>query len=297
MLRLGRASVPRLQAPVVSSATPSISSASDGLHKASLLGRRYFSDEDDDKVPKWSARYPKRYFDFKAFREGMAQTKRSLSEAELREVRRAYALPPPENWTVLTFLETMRFGEGIEDVANLFDRWEDFISMTKKDITRITEISNEQRRRLLRFITLYNHGLWPNPGPDVLQKNFGGKKLAREEEEWTQQEDAELLRLAKEYDASFGDPWIYLSWEMQRREDDIRDRYMEIVVKPREIASTCELAITKSSRPLLMNRKFRIMPMDLYVVPSEQHFRLKVLKEDEFKIPAAFKKYRQDDIF
>merc|ERR1719453_2635967 len=87
----------------------------------------------DDPTPKWHARYPSRYFDFKAFRKALADKKRSLTEAELREVRREYAPPPPDGWTVLQFLEAMNFGDGAEDVANLFETWADFISMTQQD--------------------------------------------------------------------------------------------------------------------------------------------------------------------
>ena len=62
-----------------------------------------------------------------------------------------------EGWTVLHFLEKMEFGDGAEDVANLFERgsergrytnlqdmlvwhrrhWKDFISMSARDIMRI----------------------------------------------------------------------------------------------------------------------------------------------------------------
>ena len=89
----------------------------------------------------------------------LKEKKESLSEAELREagsgfrmihtrvsrghwteclqVRREYALPPQEGrhfpnksaeasacfegWTILDFLEQMKFGDGAEDVANLFE--------------------------------------------------------------------------------------------------------------------------------------------------------------------------------
>merc|ERR1719301_391580 len=103
-----------------------------------FIARRNFC---DDAVPKWHARYPSRYFDFKAFRKALADKKRSLTEAELREVRREYAPPPPDGWTVLEFLEAMKFGDGAEDVANLFETWADFISMTQQDIIRLVDIT------------------------------------------------------------------------------------------------------------------------------------------------------------
>merc|ERR1719247_455925 len=248
----------------------------------------------DDAVPKWHARYPSRYFDFKAFRKALADKKRSLTEAELREVRREYAPPPPDGWTVLEFLEAMKFGDGAEDVAALFDSWADFISMTQKDLMRIQDITPRQRRNLNRYITLFNHGLWPKISPDEYFERFKGKPLQREGEPWTEEEDKNLLELCEIYDASFGDPWLYISWEMQRRENDVHDRFIELVEKPKERAHLCEIAITKSSRPLLLNRKFRMIPADLYVVPSEENF---TLAENSFLLPAAFAKYRQDDIF
>jgi len=258
---------------------------------AAAGGRRGFC---DDEVPKWHARYPAKYFDFKAFREALKEKKESMSEAELREVRREYAPPAPEGWTVLSFLEHMGFGDGAEDVANLFERWEDFISMTAKDITRIPDIAIGQRRKLDRFITLFNHGLWPKVSSDEFFERFGGRPLENEGTAWTAQDDKQLLELARLYDADFGDPWIYVSWEMQRKAEDCRDRYVELVIKPRERSTTHELAITKASRPLHMHRKFRMIPPDLYIVPSETNFPLAPLK---FDLPAAFKKYRQDDIF
>jgi len=267
------------------------------LPSSSLVGtRRHFAaDPDDEEVPKWLARYPPRFFDFKAFREALKETKESVSEAELREIRREYAQPPPEGWTVLTFLERMNFGDNAEDIANLFERWEDFISMSAKDITRITDITLRQRRQLNRYITLFNHGLWPKAvAEDNFAHNFAGEKLENEGKPWSKQDDEDLLELAKVYDVNFGDPWIYLSWELQRRETEVRDRYIEIKVKPRELSTVHEFAITKSSRPLHMHRKFRMLPPDLYVVPSEANFPLAPKK---FNVPAAFEKYRQADIF
>lgn len=255
------------------------------------VGLRHFGEGD---VPKKQIAQPKQYFDFAAFRKSLRDKKEMLHEAEIREVRREYAKPPPEGWTVLTFLEAMDFGEGAEEVANLFETWNDFISMAPRDVSRLIHVSVAQRRKLDRHITLYNHGLWPKPPQQEFALRFAGKPLKREGKPWTEQEDRELLRLAELYDVNFGDPWLYLSWEMQRHEDVVRDRYMELVVKPREKADRCEIAITKSSRPLYMNRKFRMIPPDLYLVPSESNFKL---VPSSFKVPAAFRKFRQDDIF
>lgn len=254
--------------------------------------RRGFSD--DEETPTWLARYPKRYFDFKAFRDALRTKKEALSQAEEREIRREYAKEPPEGWTILTFLEQINFGEGAEEVADLFERWEDFISMDSRDVRRLTDITAGQRRKIAKHIHLFNHGLWPRPTEQEMYRQFGGTPLAREGKPWTPADDAQLLELADLYDVEFGDPWIYISWEAQRPFCEVRDRYIELVVKPRERSSRCELAITKSSRPLLMHRRFRMIPPDLYIVPSEENFRL---AERKFELPAAFGKYRQSDIF
>ncbi|CAJ1375008.1 unnamed protein product [Effrenium voratum] len=261
------------------------------------VARRCFSD-DDDPVPNHTKVSP-RYFDFKAFRKSLKEKKESLSEAELREVRREYALPPPQGWTVLSFLERMKFGDGAEDVANLFENWKDFISMSPKDIMRIPDIAADQRRKLDRYITLFNHGLWPRVSEDEFQERFGGARLENEGKPWTPEEDERLLQLARPgeeggYDVNFGDPWIYLSWELQRREEDVRQRYVELAVKPRERATRHEFAITKAARPLNMSRRFRMIPADLYIVPSEENFPL---AQRTFRLPAAFTKYRKEDIF
>lgn len=249
---------------------------------------------DDSTEARVFSRYPHKYFDFKAFRQALKEKKQNLTEAEMREIRREYARPPPTGWTVLSFLEKMEFGDGAEDVADLYERWEDFVSQDPKDLLRIPDISREQRRRLSHFLVQFNHGLWPEVSPEEFQDRFKGKPLAREALPWTEEDDKALLELAEAYDVNFGDPWLYISWDMQRREVQVKERYLELVVKPRERATLCEFAITKASRPLLMNRKFRMMPPDLYIVPSAENFRL---KETKFAVPAAFKKYRQDNIF
>ncbi|CAK9040248.1 unnamed protein product [Durusdinium trenchii] len=260
-----------------------------------LAGRRFFSDEE---VPGHIGQHP-RFFDFKAFRKALKDKKESLSEAELREVRREYALPPPEGWTILDFLERIQFGDGAEDVANLFEHWRDFISMSSRDIMQIPDITLYQRRKLDKFITLFNHGLWPRVSDDEFKSRFAGKPLENEGKPWTKEHDEWLLNLIKPgeeggYDVKFGDPWIYISWEMQRREDDVQQRYVELVVKPEERQTQHEFAITKAARPLNMHRRFRMIPPDLYIVPSEENFPL---VKRNFKLPAAFQRYRQDDIF
>ena len=56
----------------------------------------------------------------------------------------------------------------------------------------------------------------------------------------------------------------------------------------------CELAITKSSRPLLMTRYFKMDPPFLYIVPSEDNFPLAPMN---FSLSAKLVKYRRAECF
>ena len=122
--------------------------------------------------------------------------KESLSEAELREatdwhlkleqgfavvqVRREYALPPPEGemwsilhpcklefisqtvqncpshfkvegWTILDFLERIQFGDGAEDVANLFEnRTQRYCKLFFFPCSSKKEKENEREREIGR---------------------------------------------------------------------------------------------------------------------------------------------------
>merc|ERR1712226_221473 len=120
----------------------------------------------------------------------------------------------------------------------------------------------------------FNHGLFPASAQSEAAQAFQGTKLQNEGKHWTEEDDLKLLDLAEQYDVTFGDPWIYISWEMQRCEDDVRDRFVQLEAIPRERMEKVELAITKSSRPLLLNRKVRMIPPDLYIVPSKENFTL-----------------------
>jgi len=111
----------------------------------------------------------------KGFREAISKKKHRLANAEYSQVRKAYALDPPEGWTVLTFLEKMNFGEGAEEVASHFPSWNDFVASSGKDLLRVQVLNLRQRRRISQYLRLFNHGLWPD-NADTIRAKFPGKR-------------------------------------------------------------------------------------------------------------------------
>jgi hypothetical protein len=234
--------------------------------------------------------FPKVYFDLKAFRKGISEKKRSLIEAEKRAIDRAYAKPAPEGWTVSTFLEKAKITSSVDQLAACFLDWNDFISSSRKDLMRVSYVlTADEVKKLAHAIELFNHGLFGvetrgNPA-------FSGRNLTNENAPWTPEDDALLVHLAVEkYDYTFGDVWLYVSWEMQRSMDEVADRFSEIFLKPKNKSrGACEVLLTKSFRPLLMNRQFRLVPPQCYVVPSEGH--LGGAQVTPFILPSGFAKY------
>lgn len=237
----------------------------------------------------WRVRFPKKYFDHKGFRQALEKKKYRLARAEYQEVRKAYAKPAPEGWTVLTFLEKMNFGEGAEEIASVFESWEEFVSMGHRDLRKVQKLNVRQRRRVMHYLRLFNNDLWPlERGRKELMEKFAGTKLSMQGKPWEMEEDGELLRLCDYYDVNFGDPWLYIGYDMGRHPDEVRDRYIEIVLKPKYAGNKCELALTRCTRPLLLNRKFKLMPPLLFVVPTFP------VPNTEFKVTGGFAKYQDD---
>lgn len=250
------------------------------------------------RTDKQSKPFPRIYFDLKAFRKGIAEKKQSLIQAEKREIDRVYAKPPPDGWDIPRFLREMGLHSSNDDdkekfyseLAACFDDWNDFISSSRKDLFRVSNLlSQSQLKKLAHYIELYNHGLFP-PSEMNLNENLRGKKPEREGAQWTVDEDELLIELAtNKYDYKFGDPWIYIGWEMGRSLDEVESRFADIFLKLTNQQRKSEVVISKSFRPLLLNRQFRVIPPQCYIVPSEENFPSKDTKID---IPNAFNKYR-----
>lgn len=240
----------------------------------------------------------------KTFRRFLKQQKTLDIEGEKRAIAKAHAKPPPDGWEVVDFLKAIGIEEGAESIAESFESWSDFISSTLEELYANTSMTNKQRRAVFKHITLYNHGLWPGDGALDYVKAFQAPALANEGKPWDAESDAELLRLAEHYDAEFGDPWIYISWDMQRTIEDVQDRYTEIALKPRYRADACDFGITHCHEPLLMSRKFKLDPPFLYIIPSEANFPLAGVQGPEGPVSepselfsAKFRKYRNPSIF
>ncbi|CDR93823.1 hypothetical protein, conserved [Babesia bigemina] len=217
---------------------------------------------------------PLRYLDMKTFRMFLKQQKIRDIENEKRAIAQAHAKPPPEGWGILEFLNAAGITEGAELIAESFQSWNEFISSTMEELYANSSMTNKQRRTIFKHITLYNHGMWPLGKYDDYISTFQAKPLANEGMPWESEDDAELLRLAEFYDAEYGDPWLYLSWEMQRTPEDVQERYIQLVTIPKYRSDTCEIAVTKAHKPLLMNRKFKLDPPFLYIIPSKENFPL-----------------------
>jgi hypothetical protein len=245
--------------------------------------------------------FPKVYFDLKAFRRGRKEKKESIIQAEERVINRVYALEPPEGWTIGTFLEKANIleGEANESVRNqleaCFDDWSDFISASRKDLFRVSHIiSSEQVNRLATSIELFNRGLF-GLAPDDVRKVFAGDPVANAGKAWAAEDDDKLLFLAVDkYDYTFGDVWLYVSSEMQRPIDEVRDRFIEIYLKHQERKES-EIVLTKSFRPLLMNRQFRLLPPQCFLIPSASRVQCESVSEP--RIPEAFRNYRNEKAF
>ncbi|PHJ23639.1 homeodomain-like containing protein [Cystoisospora suis] len=238
---------------------------------------------------------PRRYFDLKTFKKFILRYKQREEEAEEALIKRAYTKPLPEGWTVLTFLEKIQVGENAEDIASHFDSWESLANVTTEELQSIEGMTNQQRRLILRHIRLYNHGLWPDNSYEDYIDKFQAKPLANEGKEWTEADDARLLQLAEQYDVTFGDPWLYISWEMQRDFEEVQARYEQLVTIPKNKKRRCEVVLTKCTRPLFFSRYFKLLPSLLYVVPSRANFNTEPVKT--FSLPSRFAAYRRPDCF
>ncbi|ETW17109.1 hypothetical protein PFFVO_03938 [Plasmodium falciparum Vietnam Oak-Knoll (FVO)] len=214
----------------------------------------------------------RRFFDLKLFRQHLRRQKSEEIENEKRELLKMCAKDPPKNWDIRTFLERIEIGENIDEIEKCFKSWKEFVTITPKELFLIDCLTNEQRRKLWKYINKYNYGLYPEDSYDDFVKNFQAPPLENENKPWTQEDDKQLDYYINYYDVNFGDPWLYISWNMKRTFDQVQNKYVELYLKKQNKKRKCELCLTKCTTPLLMNRKFKLDPPFLFIVPSSQNF-------------------------
>ena len=113
----------------------------------------------------------------------------------------------------------------IEDFAVQFKSWQHFAGMDHSKIRRMVSLSKVQKRRLIHYLELFNHGLWPEKDKSDYYSVFQGKAYAFEGQEWTSEEDEKLIASAKYWGVGFGDVWLYVSHDLQRPCEEVRKRY------------------------------------------------------------------------
>ncbi|CAD2112883.1 conserved Plasmodium protein, unknown function [Plasmodium vinckei] len=214
----------------------------------------------------------RRFFDLKLFRQHLRRQKTEEIEKEKREIFKSCAKEAPENWSVRTFLENIKIGENIDEIESSFKNWEEFITTNPSDLYKIECLTNEQRRKIWKYVNKFNYGLYPEDSYDDFVKNFQAPPLENENKEWTSKDEDELIYYLNYYDVDFGDPWLYISWKMKRTFDDIQNKYIEIYLKGKNQKRKCEICLTKCTTPLLMNRKFKLDPPFIFFIPSSLNF-------------------------
>ncbi|VWU48962.1 conserved protein, unknown function [Hepatocystis sp. ex Piliocolobus tephrosceles] len=224
----------------------------------------------DDTGPLLKKR--RKYFDLKLFRQHLRRQKTEEIEKEKRELLKSCAKEPPANWDIKTFLEKIEIGENIDEIEKSFKSWKDFITTTPKELYSIECLTNEQRRKIWKYINKYNYGLYPEDSYDDFVRNFQAPPLLNENKPWTNEDENQLIYYLNYYDVDFGDPWLYISWKMQRTFDDVQQKYIDIYLKNKNKQRKCEICLTKSTRPLLMNRKFKLDPPFIFFIPSSINF-------------------------
>ncbi|CRH02346.1 conserved Plasmodium protein, unknown function [Plasmodium relictum] len=214
----------------------------------------------------------RRFFDLKLFRQHLRRQKTEEIELEKKELLKSCAKEPPKNWDIRTFLEKIDIGENIDEIEKSFKSWQEFITITPKELFTIECLSNEQRRKLWKFINKFNYGLYPEDSYDDFVKNFQAPPLENENKIWTTEDEQQLKFYLNYYDVTFGDPWLYISWKMKRTFDDVQNKYVELILKEKNKKRKCEICLTKCTTPLLMNRKFKLDPPFIFFIPSSINF-------------------------
>ncbi|CRG97486.1 conserved Plasmodium protein, unknown function [Plasmodium gallinaceum] len=235
-----------------------------------LLHTSVFRRNSDDTGP--LIKKKRRFFDLKLFRQHLRRQKTEEIEIEKKELLKSCAKEAPKNWDIRTFLEKIDIGENIDEIEKYFKSWQEFITITPKELYNIECLSNQQRRKIWKYVNKFNYGLYPEDSYDDFVKNFQAPPLENENKIWTKEDEQQLKYYLNYYDVNFGDPWLYISWKMKRTFDDVQNKYVELILKEKNKKRKCEICLTKCTTPLLMNRKFKLDPPFIFFIPSSFNF-------------------------
>lgn len=242
--------------------------------------------ETSDATKMAAVRQYRPYFDESAFNSMIEDKKRSLENAERRIIERARIKAAPSGWTVLRFLQEMKFEGEPDEVAKFFTSFQDFLGCNAEDLMRVPSLKWRQCRQIYSYIQMFNLGLFPKK-PDSMRGSVVTPGVVSRP--WTEADDKQLLEAAEEFDDSYGDIVVYIAAALRRSEDEVCERLVEIKHAPRGRARTCELLLSKVMTPLMMNRDFMLVPPTLIVVPSEKNFPVHEPVAD--LVPSGFAKY------
>eukprot|EP00916_Digyalum_oweni_P023431 GHVL01038872.1.p1 GENE.GHVL01038872.1~~GHVL01038872.1.p1 ORF type:complete len:285 (-),score=47.74 GHVL01038872.1:45-899(-) len=254
---------------------------------------------EDGTVVSQTQMWPKVYFRYYKIKQKIATVKTRGRRRDMMYIKKSVFKPPPDGWGIVEFLKSIpniNFEEGqAEEYAKQFKDWKDFITTLKFSRDGLGDPpkkGKDDKLRLIKgYIKLFNHGLWPKS--DKIQEQFKGTPLKNSHKPWTEETTNELLEWADYYDVNFGDPWIYISWKMQRPMDEIRNRYLLIALENKK-KHKWEFGLTKCTRPLLMSRKFNISPPFLHIIPSSLNTDI---EDGLLDLPEPFLQYRDPNIF
>ncbi|GAW83306.1 hypothetical protein, conserved [Plasmodium gonderi] len=214
----------------------------------------------------------RKFFDLKLFRQHLRRQKTEEIENEKREILKSCAKDAPENWDIKKFLSKIEIGENIEEIEKSFKNWTHFITITPKELYAMECLTNEQRRKIWKYINKFNYGLYPEDSYDDFVRNFQAPPLENENKPWSKEDEEQFEFYLNYFDVHFGDPWLYISWKMKRTFDDVQNKYIELYLKKKNKKRKCEICLTKSTTPLLMNRKFKLDPPFIFFIPSSHNF-------------------------
>jgi hypothetical protein len=210
------------------------------------------------------AKFPKQYTNVKALKGTIAEKRETMVNVEERAVERAVTFRrfKKSKLTPLRFFSLAGFPEDRgKELAKYFTGLPDLLASDAQELYRVHGITASEVQKILRFSdklkftqNLSPHAASSTPTP-----------------RWTPALDAQLLAATETFDASFGDPWLYVAAELSLSPDACLHRYAELKIRPRWNQSQAELFLGKClSSVLHMNRDFRLVPPRLVVVPTEQ---------------------------